>query len=71
MKKISTAAAQKKEKVEGQKLTIGLDLGGRWKTHVGFARAGTWAAMSGYNRDTETPGRANRRCTSARREIPI
>jgi hypothetical protein len=29
MKKISTAAAPKIEKVEGQKLTIGLDLGDR------------------------------------------
>jgi hypothetical protein len=27
MKKISTAAAQEIEKVEGQKLTVGLDLG--------------------------------------------
>jgi transposase len=30
MKKISTAAAQKVEKIEGQRLTIGLDLGDRW-----------------------------------------
>jgi hypothetical protein len=29
MEKISTAAAQKIEKVEGEKLTIGLDLGDR------------------------------------------
>jgi hypothetical protein len=29
MKKISTAAEHKIEKVEGQKLTIGLDLGDR------------------------------------------
>jgi hypothetical protein len=37
MKKISTAAAQKIEKVEGQKLTIGLDLGDRgngWRSSV-------------------------------------
>jgi hypothetical protein len=33
MKKISTAAAQKIEKVEGQQLTIGLDLGDRSSWH--------------------------------------
>jgi hypothetical protein len=30
MKKISTAAAHRMEKIESQKLTIGLDLGDRW-----------------------------------------
>src|SRR3984957_2791972 len=36
-----------------------------------LARAGMWAAMSGYNRDGETRGRANRNCTLVRREIGI
>ena len=40
MKKISTAAAQKKEKVEGQKLTIGLDLGDRWSWYCVLEEAG-------------------------------
>ncbi len=40
MKKISTAAAQKKEKVEGQKLTIGLDLGDRWSWYCVLDEAG-------------------------------
>src|ERR1700687_1105467 len=40
MKKISTAAAQKKGKVEGQKLTIGLDLGDRWSWYCVLDEAG-------------------------------
>src|ERR1035437_1954973 len=36
-----------------------------------LARAGMWVAMSGYNRDGGTRGRANRNCTLVRREIRI
>src|SRR5882724_5825816 len=32
---------------------------------------GTWAAIWGCNRDGETPARTSRRCTSARKAIPI
>ena len=40
MKKISTAAAQKMEKVEGQKLTVGLDLGDRSSWYCVLNEAG-------------------------------
>src|SRR6266849_9915386 len=36
-----------------------------------LARAGMWVAMSGYNQDGGTRGRANRNCTLVRREIRI
>jgi len=35
------------------------------------ARAATWAAIWDCSRDGETPDRASRRCTSARKAIPI
>jgi transposase len=40
MKKISTTVAQKMEKVEGQKLTVGLDLGDRSSWYCVFDEAG-------------------------------
>jgi hypothetical protein len=40
MKKISTAAAQKIEKVEGQRLTVGLDLGDRSSWYCVLNEAG-------------------------------
>src|ERR1700687_4830406 len=40
MKKISTAAAQKKGQVEGQKLTSGLELGDRWSWYCVLEEAG-------------------------------
>ena len=40
MKKISTAAAHGIEKNEGQKLTIGLDLGDRWSWYCVLNAAG-------------------------------
>src|ERR1019366_5210379 len=36
-----------------------------------LARAGMWVAMSGYNRDGGTRGRASRNCTLVRRGIRI
>ena len=39
--------------------------------HIVSARAGTWVATSDCNQGAETQGRANRRCTSAKRVIPI
>ena len=42
-----------------------------WKTRIVFARAATWAATWDCSQDEETPARANRRCTSARKAIPI
>jgi hypothetical protein len=40
MKKISTASAQKIEKVEGQRLTVGLDLGDRSSWYCVLNEAG-------------------------------
>jgi hypothetical protein len=40
MKKISTAAARKIEKVEGQRLTVGLDLGDRSSWYCVLDEAG-------------------------------
>jgi hypothetical protein len=40
MKKISTAAAEKNEKIEGQKLTVGLDLGDRSSWYCVLNEAG-------------------------------
>ena len=40
MKKISTAAAEKMEKVEGQRLTVGLDLGDRSSWYCVLNEAG-------------------------------
>ena len=40
MKKISTAAAHRIEKIESQKLTIGLDLGDRWSWYCVLNEAG-------------------------------
>ena len=51
MKKISTTAAQEIEKVEGQKLTIGLDLGDRssWYCVLEESRRSAFGTEAAYD----------------------
>ena len=69
MKKISTGVATQIRNFSQQQLTTGLDLGDRSSWYC--ARAATWAAISGCNREDGTRGKGSRRCTSARKGIPI
>ena len=43
----------------------------RARIPIAFARAGMRVAMLGCNQDAETRGRANRRCTAAKRATRI